>query len=71
MREGLDQNVEVIENTTAIINCPVNGNPQPEIQWYKNNVLLDSTNNRRYEIVGDGRQLRVHKAQVKDRGQYR
>jgi hemicentin len=34
-------------------------------------VLLDATNNPRYDIVGGGRQLRVQQAKVKDRGQYR
>ncbi|KAL8608110.1 hypothetical protein ACOMHN_016565 [Nucella lapillus] len=68
---GKDSNPEVIINSTAIINCPVTGNPLPEIQWFRNNVPLDATNNNRYEIVGGGRQLRVHLSQVKDRGQYR
>ncbi|XP_076455301.1 hemicentin-1-like isoform X2 [Babylonia areolata] len=68
---GKDLNPEVIVNATAIINCPARGNPQPEIQWFRNNVPLDATNNPRYEIVGGGRQLRVHLSQVKDRGLYR
>ncbi|XP_067662288.1 hemicentin-1-like isoform X1 [Haliotis asinina] len=60
----------VIANSTAVISCPVTGNPQPEILWYRNNVLLDARSNPRYEILASGRQLRIYRTQIKDAGQY-
>lgn len=68
---GANQQPNVIVNTSAVINCPVIGNPQPEILWYRNNVLLDATIHPRYEIVANGRQLRLREAKVSDRGLYR
>lgn len=70
-KESPLRNPEVVVNTTAIINCPVSGNPQPEILWYRNGVLLDASIQPRFEILASGRQLRIYETQVKDRGQYR
>ncbi|KAH9500753.1 Hemicentin-1, partial [Bulinus truncatus] len=69
-RENIETKPEVIVNNTAVFNCHVSGNPTPEIVWYRNGVLLDATNNPRYEILGGGRQLRIYSAQVKDRARY-
>ncbi|KAK6167247.1 hypothetical protein SNE40_021325 [Patella caerulea] len=69
-RETSDPNPNVVVNTTAVINCPVTGIPVPEILWYRNGVLLDSTVTPRFEILGQGRQLRIHSSQVQDRGRY-
>ncbi|ESO95847.1 hypothetical protein LOTGIDRAFT_144501 [Lottia gigantea] len=69
-KETINSNPNVIVNTTAVVNCPVSGIPTPEILWYRNGVLLDSNINRRFEILADGRQLRIHSAKVKDRGRY-
>ncbi|XP_012942941.1 hemicentin-1 [Aplysia californica] len=69
-RENLDTDPEVVINNTAVINCPVSGNPVPDIIWYRNGVLLDATIHPRYEILAGGRQIRVYSAQVKDKGRY-
>lgn len=65
------RNPEVTVNSTTVLNCPVTGNPQPDILWYRNDVLLDATNHPRYEVVANGRQLRIYGTQVKDRGNFR
>ncbi|PVD21525.1 hypothetical protein C0Q70_17323 [Pomacea canaliculata] len=65
------RNPEVTVNSTTVLNCPVTGNPQPDVLWYRNDVLLDATNHPRYEVVANGRQLRIYGTQVKDRGNFR
>ncbi|GFR68714.1 hemicentin-1, partial [Elysia marginata] len=69
-RENLDTDISVTINTTAVINCPVSGDPQPDVVWYKNGVPFDATNQPRYEVLGEGRQLRIYNAQLTDVGVY-
>ncbi|KAK3592726.1 hypothetical protein CHS0354_007728 [Potamilus streckersoni] len=68
--EDVDLFPKVIVNQTIVVNCPVDGIPQPEITWYKNNVLLDGSIKKRYEILSNGRQLRITGAQLADTAKY-
>lgn len=36
---GIGKNVTVVKGTEANISCPVAGNPQPNITWYKGSEL--------------------------------
>ncbi|GFN88312.1 hemicentin-1, partial [Plakobranchus ocellatus] len=69
-RENLETEITITVNNTVAINCPVTGDPPPEIAWYKNGMPLDATNQPRYEVIGEGRQLRIYYAQVPDTGVY-
>ncbi|KAI8779431.1 hemicentin-1, partial [Biomphalaria glabrata] len=69
-KENIEFKPEVVVNNTAVFNCYVSGNPLPEILWYRNGVLIDATNNPRYEILAGGRQLRIYSVQVKDKAKY-
>ena len=33
-------NCEIIENSAARFECKVSGNPEPEVEWYKDGKLL-------------------------------
>jgi hypothetical protein len=35
------------------VSCNVHGEPQPEVKWYKETMLLDPTNNRHMETYGN------------------
>lgn len=37
------QSTAASEGATAILECSANGNPEPTIQWYKDQKLLDAT----------------------------
>jgi len=60
---AIDLNVSVVVNRTAVLNCPVDGYPTPEIWWLKNGELLD-TSRSGVELLQGGRQLRIHHSQV-------
>ena len=52
------------------LSCPAVGNPIPEITWYKNGVNLDAASRSRYEIISEGRQLRIKNAALEDTAIY-
>ncbi|KAK3087485.1 hypothetical protein FSP39_006555 [Pinctada imbricata] len=68
IRASTEPNARVVVNRTLVLNCPVEGIPPPQITWYKNDVILDVSLNRRYEILSSGRQLRVQTSQLSDTG---
>ena len=70
-RGSIDINPKVVVNHTVVVNCPVTGIPVPEIQWLRNDVLLDVIRYSNIEIVANGRQLRIKNARVSDAANYR
>ncbi|CDW55769.1 Muscle M line assembly protein unc 89 [Trichuris trichiura] len=63
---------DVKENETAIMKSKVIGTPLPEVRWYKDNELLESS--AKFELVSevDGSfLLKVHDATEADVGEYR
>ncbi|OWF52578.1 Hemicentin-1 [Mizuhopecten yessoensis] len=69
--EGLDSTPDVVLNRTLVLNCHAEGNPTPEITWYKDGFLLDPTLNPRYDILSRGRQLRIQAVRLSDTAIYR
>ena len=62
-----------IEGETAIFNCTVDGNPEPSIDWTKDNVTLNITADPDLSQSNSGK---VHSLEIKniyrsDKGQYR
>jgi len=70
-RGSIDINPKVVVNHTVVVNCPVTGIPVPQIQWLRNDVLLDVIRYPNIEIVANGRQLRIKHARVSDAANYR
>ncbi|XP_062584185.1 peroxidasin-like isoform X2 [Saccostrea cucullata] len=66
----LPSDLSLNEGDTARFTCEVSGNPRPNITWYKGNTEV-LTNDRRIQIVNEGRQLRIVLLQSTDRGTYR
>ena len=62
-----------IEGETAIFNCTVDGNPEPSIDWKKDNVTLDITADPDLSQSNSGQVhfLTIQNVHRSDEGQYR
>ncbi|XP_033761247.1 hemicentin-1-like [Pecten maximus] len=69
--DNLDPTPDVVLNRTLLLNCPAEGNPIPEITWYKDGFILDTSLNPRYDILSGGRQLRIQAVRLSDTAIYR
>ena len=38
--EAVDQNPKIVQGKTLLFHCPVLGNPEPTVEWKKDNVTL-------------------------------
>ncbi|CAH3134813.1 unnamed protein product [Porites lobata] len=66
-------NIVKIEGETAIFNCTVDGNPEPSIDWTKDNVTLNITADPHLSQSNSGKvhALEIRNVYRSDRGQYR
>ena len=66
-------NTVKIEGETAIFNCTVDGNPEPSIDWTKDNVTLDITADPDLNQTKSGKVhfLTIQNVHRSDEGQYR
>ncbi|XP_043941249.1 hemicentin-1 [Protopterus annectens] len=64
----LPEEVTVLANKTATLECMVTGNPTPKIFWLKDGRPL--TEDGIYKVLSSGRTLQVLNAQVTDTGRY-
>uniref|UniRef100_A0A3B5LKZ5 Hemicentin 1 n=1 Tax=Xiphophorus couchianus TaxID=32473 RepID=A0A3B5LKZ5_9TELE len=62
------EEVIVLVNKTAQLDCHVDGNPTPKITWFKDGQVMSSGGPR--SILSNGRTLQVSNAQVSETGQY-
>ncbi|KAG6933992.1 hemicentin 2, partial [Chelydra serpentina] len=62
-------NQTVPENFPASFECLASGMPTPNVSWYKGPRLLSASPG--FVLSGDGRHLRIERAQVSDAGSYR
>ena len=62
-----------IEGETAIFNCTVDGNPEPSIDWTKDNVTLNITADPHLSQSNSGKvhSLEIRNVNRSDKGQYR
>ena len=62
-----------IEGETAIFNCTVDGNPEPSIDWTKDNVTLNITADPDLSQSNSGKVhfLEIRNVYRSDKGQYR
>ncbi|KAM4662543.1 hemicentin-2 [Discoglossus pictus] len=66
--DGLIQELSVIINQTAELNCEASGIPPPSITWLRNGLTLTTT--EQYQILDQGRELQILNAQVSDIDSY-
>ncbi|XP_033885551.3 hemicentin-1-like isoform X1 [Acipenser ruthenus] len=64
----LPDEVTVLVNKTAMLECLVDGNPTPKISWLKDGQPL--TESKTHKLLSNGRTLQVGNAQVTDTGRY-
>ena len=66
-------NTVKIEGETAIFNCTVDGNPEPSIDWTKDNVTLNITADPDLSQSNSGKVhvLTIQNVHRSDEGQYR
>ena len=68
--DGLETTHNVIENRTAVLECPAKGAPAPSILWFYKGIPVESETDPDLTISDDGTQLRIASAQVSDAGVY-
>ncbi|XP_041428394.1 hemicentin-2 isoform X1 [Xenopus laevis] len=66
--EELIQEVSVIYNQTAELNCDATGIPSPSITWLRNGLTLSTA--ERYQLLNDGKILQIHSVEVNDIDSY-
>jgi len=69
-REASEGNLWVIVAHPLVINCPVLGNPMPEITWYKDGSPVDESIDRNIRIRSRGQRLEFASVDVTDVGRY-
>ncbi|XP_061594740.1 hemicentin-1 [Cololabis saira] len=62
------EEVTVLVNKTAQLDCHVDGNPAPKITWFKDSQMISSDGPHR--VLSNGRRLQVLSARVSDTGRY-
>ncbi|KFD70456.1 hypothetical protein M514_00956 [Trichuris suis] len=65
-------NQTVKENETGILSCRVTGPPVTSVQWFKEDVLLESS--EKYEIISEANgvfALQVHDSTAEDSGEFK
>lgn len=64
-------NKEIFESLPITLICEVHANPEAEITWFKNDVLIES--NERYLIESDSGLcvLRIERCDLDDEGEYK
>lgn len=62
--------IKTKEGIEAEVSCNVHGEPQPEVKWYKETMLLDPTNNRHMETYGNRHVLILRHVNEYDFGNY-
>ena len=64
--------VFVIENRTAYIECDANGIPPPAIMWMKDAVMIEDLDEykEKMRLLNNGRQLEIRNVKVEDEGRY-
>lgn len=62
-----------IEGRVVIFHCSVEGNPQPNIKWTKNNEILNTEASSKLNASSSGNthSLRIQDVHRSDEGQYR
>ena len=65
------ETVEVLENHTAYLSCPVSGIPAPSIIWYRNGVPLFDAVYPKLRQLNAAQQLEVRRVQADDEAFYK
>uniref|UniRef100_A0A915J6G6 Ig-like domain-containing protein n=1 Tax=Romanomermis culicivorax TaxID=13658 RepID=A0A915J6G6_ROMCU len=67
----LHKRIEVLLNRSAVIKCPIYGNPNPDINWLLNGRFLKSGSLRTgIRISNDKKELIIEQAEIQDEGTY-
>ena len=61
--------VEVVEGSDAEFEVQVQGNPEPDVTWFRNNVLLEPGDRYEEKKVEDAHRLIIHKPTPNDSGE--
>ncbi|XP_074654070.1 hemicentin-1-like [Tubulanus polymorphus] len=64
----LNRTPDVNANDSIVLYCPIKGTPEPQIQWLRNGIPLESGQHVR--IHGEGTQLEIFKARTTDSARY-
>lgn len=62
---------EVKEGDKAIFQCRVLGRPLPEIEWYKDDQLLEESENVKFENRDDCHSLIIENVSLNDEAEYK
>jgi len=65
------ETVEVVENHTTYLYCPVAGTPAPSIIWYRNGVPLFDATYHNVRQLDAGRRLELRRVRADDEAVYR
>lgn len=61
--EPIDQNPQIIEGGTVVLQCPVLGSPQPIVEWKKDGNDLNLDTNPKY-LLDETSNLKIVNATV-------
>ncbi|XP_069497466.1 hemicentin-1 isoform X2 [Ambystoma mexicanum] len=64
----LPEDITVLVNKTALMECIVSGNPTPKISWQKDGQPLQEDSQHR--LLSNGRTLQIMNSQITDTGRY-
>ena len=67
------ENIVKIENQDVVLNCTAVGNPQPSVEWTKDDVVLNITADPQLSTTSSGNthSLTIQNVRRSDEGQYR
>ncbi|XP_072199268.1 hemicentin-1 isoform X3 [Excalfactoria chinensis] len=62
------EEVNVLENRVAVMDCVTSGSPSPSVTWQKDGHLL--AENDKHSFLSNGRRLQILNSQITDTGRY-
>lgn len=67
---GVEKELNVIQNLSITLDCPVTGTPEPSVMWLKDRQPLLDFPYPNLRTLANGKRLEVSRAQVSDGGRY-
>ena len=65
------ESVTAVEGKPATLKCEIKGEPQPDVEWFRDGVQVKASNRVRIEFDGKVSSLTLKPSELDDQGDYK